>query len=88
MSDATRRGIHTLLDVLLALVTAGLIEAYLVDLDSTQQAALVLGLTGAISAIKNGLEDRGAIPALLKAPASDGVDPVPDYPQVPPLPKD
>lgn len=78
MSDSLRRGLRTLLDALLAVLAAGVVDAYLLNLDATQRATLVVALTGVISAVKNGLEDRGAIPALLKAPASSGAHPVPD----------
>lgn len=78
MSDAARRGIRTLLDALLAVLAAGVVDAYLLNLDATQRATLVVALTGVISAVKNALEDRGAIPALLKAPASSGAHPLPE----------
>ena len=78
MSDSLRRGVRTLLDALLALLAAGLIDNFLVNLDQTQRASLAVALTGVISVVKNELEDRGTIPALLKSPASDGVNPVPD----------
>lgn len=77
MSDSLRRGLRTLLDALLAVLAAGVIDAYLVGLDPTQRTALAVALTGVISVVKNALEDRGTIPAVLKAPASDGADPVP-----------
>lgn len=78
MSDSLRRGLRTLLDALLAVLAAGVVDAYLVDMDPTQRGALAVALTGVISVIKNALEDSGKIPAVLKAPASDGADPVPD----------
>ena len=78
MTDSLRRGIRTLLDVLLAVLAAGVVDTFLVNLDATQRSVLVVALTGAISVIKNGLEDIGTIPALFKAPASPGAHPLPN----------
>lgn len=78
MTDSVRRGIRTLLDAILAVLAAGVIEEFFVNMTDTQRAVLALALVGAITTIKNALEDAGKIPALLKAPASDGADPVPE----------
>lgn len=87
-SDSTRRALRTGLDAVLALVAA--VGAALVVpgfgdvLDGMTGAGatatiggIVAALTVFLTKLRNALEDRGTIPAVLKAPASDGVDPVP-----------
>lgn len=88
-NDSTRRSLRTGIDVILTVLTAtiamllfpGLPE--LVDgwtaPGATAAAGVVLGaLLLFFTKIRNALEDRGKIPALLKAPASSGADPAPD----------
>ena len=43
-------------------------------------AATISGIIALISWAQNALEDKTAIPAVLKAPASEGQNPVPDAP--------
>lgn len=87
-TDSTRRAVRTALDALLALVAA--VAAVLVvpgfsdvlDGMTTTGATATVGVIVAaatvfLTKLRNALEDRGTIPAVLKAPASDGVDPVP-----------
>lgn len=88
-NDSTRRSLRTGIDAILTVLTAtiamllfpGLAE--LVDswtaAGTTAAAGIVCGaLLLFFTKVRNALEDRGKIPALLKAPASSGADPVPD----------
>jgi len=78
--DAIRRGIRTLIQalpasaVVAALVAFGVLDAT----DAGKIASLTVILTGVFSAVQNALEDGNVIPALLKAPASNGAKPVPN----------
>lgn len=86
MSDALRRGIRTALlafigtilssGVFSAIATAGVVDwSALKKVGISAVAASIIGLlTWAV----NALEDKGTIPALLKAPPSAGVNPIPD----------
>lgn len=89
MNDSTRRGLRTAIDFLPAVLLA--CAACFADPDFRNAltdlglgglipifSAVVLVLLTLISKIKNALEDAGKIPALLKAPASQGENPVPD----------
>ena len=81
MTDALRRSLRTLAQALIALAAGVPTIAAAFDLDAVLVAkvgAVLAVATAVITAAVNGLEDRGTIPALLKAPASDGADPVPD----------
>jgi hypothetical protein len=79
MPDALRRAIRTFAQVAVA---AAVLAAYNVfapehlRLSTEQQAAIIAVLTPLFSYLQNLAEDAGAIPALLKAPASDGAEPV------------
>lgn len=89
MSDALRRGLRSFLQVFIGafLATNGL-AAIGQDgaIDATDIALLTKAVVSAATAgfvallvwAQNALEDKGAIPAVLKAPASSGVDPIPD----------
>lgn len=89
-TDSTRRSLRTGIDAILTVLTALLaVVAYpgLPDLldsalgrpGATVAIGVVLGaLLLFFTKVRNALEDRGKIPALLKAPASPGADPVPD----------
>lgn len=77
-SDATRRGFRTFLDVAFVEALIQLAIAFGLTLDEAQHAAILVIAPFFVSALKNAAEDRGTIPALLKAPASDGADPIPD----------
>lgn len=81
MKDSTRRAIRTALQLVVTLLTTGGLQAGLAAFDMAltveQYAALNGVLLPLMTALLNGLEDAGTIPAVLKAPASDGADPVP-----------
>lgn len=89
MRDSTRRAGRTGLDLIIGTLTAlgaiflipgideqmeqlGLAQVFMVF------GLIVLVLTVFFTKLKNALEDKGSIPALGKAPASDGADPVPN----------
>lgn len=81
MKDAPRRGIRTLLWAILALAAAVPTSAAALGLTAEQTAkvgAICAIATAVTTAVVNTLEDAGHVPALLKAPASDGDQPVPD----------
>lgn len=81
LSDSTRRSIRSLFDLIPAVLGAMLILVPVLDLSAATTAkigATVAAISLALTKIRNGLEDAGLIPALLKAPASNGADPVPD----------
>lgn len=83
MNDPIRRGLRTLLQALIALAAGVPTIAAAFDLEAAtvaQVGAVLAVATAIITAVVNGLEDRGAIPALLKAPPSAGANPVPDSP--------
>ena len=81
MSDAIRRAIRTLL--VLCVTASGAIPAlaaaFNVPAGRVAQVVAVFGFVATLlTALLNHAEDAGAIPALLKAPASEGENPVPD----------
>jgi hypothetical protein len=80
MSDALRRGIRTLIQVLLA-AAAGLSLLVSADVLSTGQAtkagAVCAFVAAIVSVVQNTLEDNTSFPALLKGPASSGEHPAP-----------
>lgn len=81
MTDSTRRAIRTALDLIPAILAALLVLVPVLGLDAetVAKAGAVIGaITLALAKIRNALEDAGLIPALLKAPASGGANPVPD----------
>lgn len=78
MSDALRRGIRTLFQFIVA---GGLTTAVneLADGMSPTYKAIVQGLNLLlVTYAHNELEDHGTIPAVLKAPASEGENPYPE----------
>ena len=80
-ADAPRRGIRSLLWGLLALAGSVPAASTAFDLsagDVTKVGAVCAVLTAVVTAVTNALEDADVIPAFLKAPASDGANPVPD----------
>jgi hypothetical protein len=91
LPDWLRRAIRTWLQSFLASLLATLSTVGAADLPALTtwlwwQKALAAAvfsagmatLTAVVSALQNSAEDSGAIPALLKAPASGGENPVPD----------
>lgn len=98
-SDSTRRGFRTFLDSAIT-VLVSLTAVLAIPGINDQFEKLGLGQALSLFALfvvifltfftklKNALEDKGTIPALFKAPASEGVNPVPDaddeeYPENP-----
>jgi hypothetical protein len=83
LSDPLRRGLRTLIQTSFAGVIIIMLAAFgVIQWNETQTASVMAVLTPVISFMQNLLEDRPVLgmqlPALLKAPASSGVDPVPD----------
>ena len=81
MSDAVRRGIRSALWGILAMSGAVPALAAAFDLPATTVAKVTAIFTAAaavLTAVINAAEDHGLVPALLKAPASSGENPVPD----------
>lgn len=79
MSDALRRAIRTLLQFIAGGGLSVLVTEVIADVDdTTAKAAITVVAAFLVSFAQNELEDRDVIPALLKAPASDGANPVPD----------
>lgn len=88
MNDSTRRAIRTGIDLVLGLL--GSLAVVLVvpgfqDWMNDQglgevfvsASILILACTAFFTKLKNALEDAGKIPAVFKAPASDGANPTP-----------
>lgn len=81
MTDAIRRGLRTFLWGLVAMTGAIPTLAAAFDVPAgrvAQITAVFTAATAVITAAINSAEDGGLIPALLKAPASSGENPVPD----------
>lgn len=88
-SDSTRRALRTGIDAILGVLVAlagvvvipGLDEALGLTGGELARAGVIVGaLVLFFTKLRNALEDRGTIPAVLKAPASDGADPIPPAP--------
>jgi hypothetical protein len=94
MPDYLRRALRTFFQALLgSLLTSGVLSAAstdgVVDWSAAQKAAvaaLAAGIIAAFTLAQNVLEDHTTMPALLKAPASEGENPVPEPPPVPAKP--
>jgi len=87
LNDATRRALRTIYQFILACVGIIPVLTELLPKDSPLVAQLLVVLGFLVAAVKvlNELEDRGIIPAWLKAPASEGANPLPaDLPVQPP----
>lgn len=86
MSDAVRRALRTFVQAWLgSLLTSGVLSATatdgIVDLSALEKAgvsALAAGFIALLSWLQNALEDNTRMPALLKAPASEGENPIPE----------
>jgi hypothetical protein len=78
MPDSLRRALRTLFQAGTAGVIVACYQAFVHPLTPEQAAAALAGLTVVITFGQNALEDAGAIPAMGKAPASPGANPVPD----------
>lgn len=79
MTDPQRRALRTLLQAIVGALGAGLVNLLAPDGVSPEWLAVIgVVLTTIFTQIQNSLEDSGTIPAILKAPASEGANPVPD----------
>lgn len=79
MSDATRRALRSLLQI----GTVNAVIALLAVFEVIHWTPVQVGAVNAValplvSFAQNWLEDKGAIPALIKSPASSGAKPVPE----------
>lgn len=84
MNDPIRRALRTLFQFVAGGGLAALFTQLIADIDGpTVQVAIAALGAFLVSYAQNELEDRGAIPALGKAPASDGEHPIPDPDPVP-----
>lgn len=79
MSDPIRRALRTLFQFIAGGGIAAIITEVIAKVDDPL-AQVSIAAVGAflVALAQNELEDRGAIPAFGKAPASDGANPVPD----------
>jgi hypothetical protein len=88
MPDYIRRTIRGFVQAFLgSFLTSGVLSAAatdgIVDWSLARKAiiaAVAAGFVAAVTLVQNLLEDTTSIPALLKAPASEGENPVPDPP--------
>lgn len=78
MSDPARRALRTLFQFIAAGGLTQLVDEIAADLDGTASAAVFMLAALLVTWAQNELEDRAKIPALFKAKASDGANPVPD----------
>lgn len=86
MTDAARRALRTWLQAFLgSLITSGVLSGVETDgvvdwaiAEKAVIAALAAGVIALLTWAQNALEDTTQFPAVLKAPASEGVNPVPD----------
>lgn len=81
MNDSTRRSLRTLAHGLVAAAVA--IPVMLAALPTPpgrigEIIGVTLGLCAGVTKVVNALEDRGLLPAFLKAPPSAGQHPVPN----------
>ena len=77
MTDALRRAVRTFADIAFVEAVLQLALAFGADVSEDQHAAILVVAPFFLSFAKNWLEDNTAFPALLKAPASEGENPVP-----------
>lgn len=78
MNDPLRRSLRGFFQIGFVEAILQLVIAFGVDLTEAQHAAILVVAPFFVAFIQNYLEDNSALPALLKAPASDGENPVPD----------
>jgi hypothetical protein len=81
MTDAIRRGLRTALWGLVAMTGAipGLAAAFDLPAGIVAKVTTVFTAIAALVTVAiNAAEDKGLVPALLKAPASSGENPLPD----------
>jgi len=85
VNDAGRRATRTFVQVGLVLGVMQLYNAFAAtDLSADQVAGIIAVATPLVGFIQNLLEDNTPFPALLKGPASSGVNPIP-APEPPPI---
>ena len=78
-TDPIRRALRTLLQFVAAGGLTAVFNEVIAEIKDGRLAATVLALSLLlVSYAQNELEDRGYLPALLKAPASEGENPVPE----------
>jgi len=88
MPDSLRRAIRTFVQAFLgSIITSGILSAVeetgVVDWSALKKVAVSAAAAAIIALFtwaQNALEDHTPMPALLKAPPSPGVNPVPDEP--------
>lgn len=78
MNDATRRSIRGLLQIAVVEAFLRVLEAFGVPINEDQHAAILVLASPLVAFAQNMLEDRAGLPALLKAPASEGQNPIPE----------
>lgn len=79
MNDAARRGLRTLLQVGLVQALIQFLQVFGITHWTPEQVAAATTLATPLFAfVQNALEDTTPMPAILKAPASSGQNPVPD----------
>lgn len=78
MTDPIRRALRTLVQFVAAGGLTALVDEVAADLYGSAKAAVFMLAALLVTYAQNELEDRGAIPAIGKAPASDGANPIPD----------
>jgi ABC-type multidrug transport system fused ATPase/permease subunit len=86
MTDALRRAIRTFVQTFLGVViSSGILSAAatdgVVDWSGAKKvavSAMSAAVVAVLTFVQNALEDGGQIPAILKAPASSGENPVPE----------
>lgn len=76
MKDSKRRAIRTLVQLIAGGGLAALTQQLAGDVPAAYVPYLMIGYTTAVSLAQNYAEDQGWIPAVLKAKASDGAEPV------------
>jgi hypothetical protein len=77
VNDATRRSLRTFLQVGVVEGVLQLLEAFGLALTADQHAAIIVVATPLLTLAMNLLEDNTNMPAVLKAPASEGQNPAP-----------
>ncbi|MDP9472118.1 MAG: hypothetical protein M3Q71_15860 [Chloroflexota bacterium] len=76
MNDASRRALRTLAQFVVAGGFTAMVDAYIVGLDTGEKATVLAVAQLVVTFAQNYLEDLGSIPAIGKAKASDGAEPV------------
>ncbi len=77
MSDATRRALRGFLQLLASGGITEFVDLVIVNLTPSQKALVLAGTHLLVIWAQNSLEDNTRFPAILKAPASSGVNPEP-----------